>query len=89
MGLTCWVDPLLVLAGVGLIIRDKRGGQCIQPLIPELFVVPQPFDTTVHGARIQLAGVVASLNIAYHQPGALQYFDVFGNGRERHIKGCR
>lgn len=90
MGLTLgWPGLVLGLASACRVVGQKRGGKGVQPLVPELFVVAQPFNAANQGACIQLAGVVAPLDVAYYQPGALQHLHVFGNGGEAHVKGRR
>jgi hypothetical protein len=55
--------------------------------VPEAFVVADPFRAGMQRARIQAAGVHATLHVALDESRALEHLDVLGRTGQRDVEG--
>src|SRR5262245_50194419 len=60
--------------------------QLIKARIPDMAVLLCPLGNFLQGCCVNRAGTILRFLPLCDQPGALQYFDMFGNGRQAHIK---
>ena len=73
----------------GAILLDKEAFQDIEPLLPEFFVVADPFHAGMHGRCIEMAYMLPPLDTAADQAGTLQHLDMLGDSVERHVEWRR
>ena len=62
----------------------EQGVQALEPALPELAVVLQPFGGFCERFGLQPAGPPLRVVASRNQPGTLQHFEVFGNRRLGH-----
>lgn len=73
--------------GSGGVLGLEQGFEGVEFLAPEALVMADPLRAGMQRARVQPAGVHATLHLALDQPCAFEYLDVLGRARQRDVEG--